>query len=90
MELASIIKIEQRFGARLAACFRSKEAQSNAKKKLIQALERKRSDPGSSVVAKLTSHQMLNKQYIWEAIREPVQDGQLYWWMGYKLVLAVD
>ena len=33
---------------------------------------------------------MSNKQYIWEAMSEPAQDGQLYWWTGYKLVLAAD
>ena len=40
--------------------------------------------------AKLTMHQLQNKQFLWEQLSETAQDGNVFWKEGYMLVLAAD
>ena len=40
--------------------------------------------------AKLTMHQLQNKQFLWEQLSKTALDGNVFWKEGYKVVLAAD
>ena len=35
-------------------------------------------------------HQLKNKQFLWEQLGEAAPDSNIYWKVGYKVVLVVD
>ena len=95
IEIAPLQREYQRYGARLALRFKSKETRDNTCRQLVQSPDRKRVGPGTYVQAKLIMHQLKNKQFMWEQLSEaaPTEiatDSNTCQKVGYKVFLVAD